>query len=997
MNDFCDLHTHSDYSLHDGFAKIDDKIKRAKELGYNALAMTEHGTTTGLMELYKKCKANDLKPILGYEGYFSFEPDVKGGNTYHIILLAKDLTGYRNLMKIATYGTEHFYRKPRIGYDILKQCHEGIICSTACVAGVLSSEEPLRVIEELKNIFNDDFYIEVQPHDFEEQYEYNKKVVELAHQTNTKVIVTGDSHYVWESDREIHRRWLGLAVDDSEVIERLENMERYQQANKKEQKAMRDKALAQMDYYGSGDYHMCSKEDMFNWFKKSKIATAKELNTWFDNVAEIINKCNVEIPLGGENYPVFDTKDPLEYIKKECRKGWVNKKINSKPNRDMYAKQVNHEFPILDGLNYTNYFCIIIDLLKWAKKSNIPFGVGRGSVGGSLVAYLANITDVDPILYNLVFERFANPERVTSPDIDLDFASNRRQDVIDYIKEKYGEVYQIRTISYIGDKSAVQRAGQVLKMTPSEIDTISKNITSVDEVKDKKLRELAKQFMGHIVSYGKHASAVVVFPRPVTEWCAIEKTKDAIVAAQDYHLLEEQGIMKLDILGLETLSVIDNTLNLIKENDGEEIDLSSIDYSDRKTGDTLRKGYTDGCFQIESKTMTDIIHNINTTNVCDLIDTVALGRPGVLDANMDKTFIKRRQGLEPVTYLHPKLEPILKDTEGVILYQEQIMSICRELCGYSMGEADNVRRVIGRKIIDEMQPIIDDILQRGVKNGIPKDTMQKICDEMVTFANYGFNRGHAAAYGITAWRTAWLKTHYPAQFYASLFDSVCSDKPKLLSHITMAKKMGLIILPPNIKLSDQTCRASGKYVLLGFNCISGVGNTTVENSDFDKIADPFQWINIHSNYNKTVLSNLVKAGCFDDYTKKSRFELLEYITWTKDKRKSKGEFVYTGEEPEPYGNLEFEVMGYAFTDIFSGYDLSIVDNIVNFAILIANVKATKTKKGKPMAFVKAMGTNGSKELVIFDKSYEELEKGQVYIMRLDDTIIKDFTKAKRVA
>ena len=948
---FCDLHSHSDYSIFDAFAKLDDKIQRAKELGYTALAMTEHGTTTGLMEHYLKCQKAGLKPILGYEGYFSFEPDIKAGNTYHILLLAKDLTGYKNLMKLATYGTEHFYKKPRIGFDILRECSEGIICSTACIGGILGCENPDEIIEEMVDIFGEDFYLEIQPHDFPEQHEYNKKVLALSDKHNIKTIITGDSHYVWKEDAEVHRQWLGLGEND--------------------------------EYYKSGDYYMMSVEEM-----QEKLPF--DITPFVKNALEVIEKCNVVIPLGEHNYPVFDVESPEMYIRERCREGWRKKGIGKLVNKDTYGKQVNHELKVLEQCGYMNYFCIIDDMLKWCREQGIPTGIGRGSVAGSTIAYLMDITDVDPIKYNLVFERFANPERVTDCDIDCDVASDRRDEVINYIKEKYGEVFQIRTISYISDKSAVQRAGQALGLPPSEIDKISTSINSVEEVKNKELKDLAKKFMGHIQSYGKHASAVVVFPKEVTNWCAVEKAKDDVVAAQDYHLLEKQGIMKLDILGLETLSIINNTLERI----GKDINLSTIDYEDKKTGDMLRAGFTDGCFQIESQTMTNIIKDINTKTVEDIIATVALGRPGVLDAGMDQTFIKRRQGLETVKYLHPKLEPILKDTEGVILYQEQIMQIAQVLCGYSYDKADNIRRIIGRKVVDEMQPVIDEMIDAGVNNGIDKDTMTKITDEIVTFANYGFNRGHSAAYGITAWRTAWLKSHYPTEFYASLFDSVAIDKPKLASHIVAAKKMGVEVLPPDIMEGNQTCTCKGNSVILGFNCISSVGNTIIKNEDF---STPKEWLEKNSKVNKKALQNLIGSGAFDNYGVESRYELFEYVEWLKDKRKSKGEFKFTGEEGESYGTLEFNTIGYSFTDIFSEYDLGMVDGVRNFAVMVSKVKAHKTRKGKPMAFVKGLTQTGVSELVIFDKDFTQLEKGKVYIMRLDGTIIKDFMIAKKGA
>lgn len=951
---FCDLHSHSDFSLFDGFATVDDKIKRAKELKYDALAMTEHGTTTGLMEHYLKCKENDLKPILGYEGYFTFEPDVKGGETYHILLLCKDLTGYRNLMKIATYGTEHFYRKPRIGFDILRECHEGLICSTACIAGVLSCEDNVAMIDELYGIFGDDFYLEVQPHKFKEQYEYNDMVFRLGKEHNIPVIITGDSHYVLPSDTDTHRAWLGLGEDS--------------------------------EYYGSGDYHMMSKLEMQEFFK---------FNTteYFQNVSDIIDKCNVEIPMGEENFPVFDCPDPLRYLKDKCNDGWKRLNIQSKPNHQQYKEQALHEFDVLEQCHYTNYMCIISDMLDFCKEQGISIGPGRGSVGGSLVAYLSGITQVDPIRFNLVFERFANPERVTSPDVDCDVSSTRREEVIDYIRQKYGEVYQIRTVSYIQPKSALQRAGQALGYTRSDVNAISGKINTLDEVKDSRLRGLAEKFMGHIEKYGTHASAVVVFPKSLTDWCAVEKNTDTLVAAQDFHLLEKQGIMKLDILGLKTLDVLDGALEKLGR--PKELQIEHIPLEDEYTARMLRAGFTQGCFQIESEGMTDIVKAINTTKVEDLIDTVALHRPGPLDSGMVEVFERRRQGLEPVTYLHPKLKPILKDTEGVILYQEQIMQIARELCGYTYGEADNLRRIIGRKITEEMQPVINDMLERGLKNGISKEIMQEICDEIITFANYGFNKGHSAAYGLLAWYTAYIKAHYTAEYMASLIDIASQDtesRSKLPFLVEHCKRIKVNILPPDIHTSKMKCVSNGRTVTLGFNCVAGVGNSLVPNGES---AEKFLQDNVQLN--KTVLKNLVRSGACDNRTNMTRWELLEYIEWLKDKRKSKGDFVYSGGQGESYGQMEFDTLRYTFTDVFADYEDGIVDGRSNILALVTKITASKTKKGKPMLFVETLSKDVARKLVYFDSNLENLKKGGMYIMRLDGTCIKDFITAKKRA
>ena len=1105
----------------DGFSKIPELVARAKELGYPALALTDHGTVTGLIDFYEECKKQEIKPILGCECYFTSEILIQDAPTYHLVLLAKNNEGYKNLMKIDSYAHAHFYKKPRIGIEILKECHEGLICTTACIGGPLSSENGIDIYESLENIFGDDMYIEIQPHNFDEQLEYNLRV--LRELGDKKIIVTLDSHYVTKDDIKTHKMWLQLG-DDSQ-------------------------------YYGSDDYYLLSEQDVIQWFDSNQgIVCGKFL----DNVQEIVNKCNVEIEFGGQHYPVF-SDNPSEYVRNRCNEGYKEKGIQSYPNKNVYIEQVKHELDVLEKLGYMNYFCIIDDMLRWCKTNGIPTGLGRGSVVGSCVSWMMGITQIDPIKFNLVFERFANPERVTPADVDSDVSTPCRDRVINYVKEKYGDVYQIRTVNYIKDKSAVQRAGQALGIPAQEIISQSKSIDTIDEMKKGEWKDLATKFRGHIISYGCHASAVLVAPEDVNNWTAVEKQGDNMVVCHDFHQLEAQGLLKLDILGLETLDVIEQT----KHRAGMSMDISEIPIDDKATAELLRSCRTAGCFQIESNVMTSIVRRMNVKNVEDLSQVVALGRPGPLDSGMVEHFLNRRNKIEPVTYEMPELEPILNDTEGVIIYQEQIMQIAQKICGYSLGEADNLRRIIGRKVKDEMKPVIDDMISRGVKQGHTPEQMKHLTDNIVTFAAYGFNHclsydtiiyrnkngnkqltieemyktmndnewsvknghhdlhtkykrngygygwsiidgnlhrnkivdifysgknyvyrittesgkcvkctsshklptpngikrvkdikcgdfiyvkgnrvklkydytlygyvinkekitsiellgmedvydvemaspshtltvndgivvsnSHSAAYGMTAWATAWLKAHYPCEFMASLIDSNCKDHEKLQKYVSEALELGIRVAPPQLR--HKNCYSdydeNGPYIILGMNCIKGVGNTEIPK---DAPTDFLGFMEAHGNLNKTVLSNLVKAGVFDG----NRLKMLQYIVWYKDKRKSKGEFKYT-ENPYNKASMEASVMGITVAnDIFDGYDTSMVNNFNTFILQIVSVKKTKTKKGKDMAFVKVRDNREIRDLVIFNDTFKNLQKDNVYIVKTRGTQILDFMEAKIV-
>ena len=960
---YCNLHCHTDFSVFDGFAKLSELVSRAKELNYPALAMTDHGTTTGLVAFYKECRAQGIKPILGYEAYLTTNVNLKEGKLYHILVLAKNLTGYRNLLKLATYGTQNFYRKPRIDLEKLIELKEGLIVSTACIAGIFSHPEYADMVERLYEAYREDFYLEIGTNSLEEQKAHNELVLSLwrDYKSKIKVVATIDSHYVRKEDATFHRLWKRLGEDST--------------------------------YYTTDDYYLMEEQEVRNRLSYLPEDFVEEsINT----TIEIADKCNVEIPFGEQHFPVFPVEDALARIKELCNEGWNKLHISKKKNAKEYIKQANLEFEVLNKANYLNYMLIIHDIENWTRKNfpehKMPVGVGRGSVGGSLVAYLIGLTDIDPIEYNLVFERFCNLERISVADIDVDCPTSIRQQIIEYVKEKYGLVYQIRTANYVGEKAALQRAGQSLKVAPYEVDKISKNMNSLEKLPNSDLKTLAIKFVGHLQNYGVHASAVVVFPEDPNNWIAIEKSGDNLVAAiDDYHSLEDQGMMKLDILGLETLDIINHTLHNIENRTGEIINIKDIKVDDQETAAMLNKGWTHGCFQIESNTMTKIIKGIGVKNVNDLVHTVALGRPGPLDAGMADTFINRRAGKEPIEYLHPDLEPILKDSVGVIIYQEQIMQIARNLCGYSYGEADVLRAIIGKKKVDKMPKAIEGFIKRGIANGYNKEMLTALTDQIVTFASYGFNKAHSAEYGYTAWITAWLKTHYPSDFIAALLTSWAGDKDKLINYVLHARELGVEILPPSITYSKKDCvSVSERQVRIGFGCIAGVGNSEVPNYEDDFVG----FMQNYCKLNKTLLKNLVKSGCFSG----DRMNMLREIEWFKDARKSKGDMeTYiprTEIKIQEYEDMEKEAIRFSFNDKLEQYDLSRTNGSTLIGVEVVSVKPYKTKKGKPMAFIKARDREHLLELVVFNDSFFEIEPGEVYLMKVSDTIIQDFCHAR---
>lgn len=710
------LHTHDGHSIRDGYSTIEELVSRAKELHYEALALTNHGTVSGLIPFYNECHKQGIKPILGCEMYYVHDVNLDESPLYHMLFLAKDLRGYKNLMKLDTVAYRQFYKKPRITMSDIDEFHEGLICSTACLAGVMRQDDPSEDMMQLSSIFGHDLYVELQPHPTEEQKAYNYKIHEWAVKHNHKEIITLDSHYTFKDDAKYHRYWLNLSKESS--------------------------------YYETPTYYLMDTNEINDLMVNYHSFHDSIIERCYDTIKEIVDKCNVEIPFGEQHYPNF-CADPEAYLRKRLNEGWKEKGMSSWPNKKEHIERCNYELKMFNKVGYTNYICIIDDYIRWCKAKGIRTGAGRGSCCGSDVMYVIGCTKVDPLKYHLLFERFCNPERITPCDVDCDVQTSRRDELIDYIKSKYGEVYQVRTYGYIKEKSAIRKACQSLGYDSTKTNEVCKAQT-IDTVADKTVKDLASHFSGRLINYGTHASAVIVCPDDINNYTSVERQKNSktgeyeYVVCYEFHECEAMGLLKLDILGLQHLDIIDRVVK------ATGVDYDAIPNEDEKTAKMLQQGKTDGVFQSESAGFTATIQKLKASEANDLIVTNALYRPGSLDSGTTEEYILRKNGIHPVTYPVPELESALKDTYGLIIYQEQVMAGCRALCGYSLGQADNIRRIIGRKIVDEMAPAIEDMKQAANKIGTPEEAIDGFVKVVEASANYTFN--HCLSGDTVLWR-----------------------------------------------------------------------------------------------------------------------------------------------------------------------------------------------------------------------------------------------------
>lgn len=882
MKSFVHLHLHTEYSLLDGFTRIGSLFERCKELGMPAVAITDHGVMFGAVDFYKAAKKHGIKPIIGCEVYVAPRSRFdRAGNMdksgYHLVLLVRNQTGYQNLIRLVSVGfLEGFYYKPRIDDTILKQHCEGLIALSACLGGeiqVLLSENRYEDAKEkalyYDNIFGrGHFYLELQDHFIEEQKTVNQGLVRLSQETGIPLVATNDVHYLHREDHESHD--ILLCIQTGKTLADTERMS-----------------------FPSQEFYLKSGEEMHALFSYAPEALS--------NTLKIAEMCDMAFEFGGHHLPEYPHEsgvEPAELLKTLCLEGLRERYAEvDQPLLDRLA----FELDTISRMGYDDYFLIVWDFIKYAKDNGIRVGPGRGSCGGSLVAYALRITDVDPIRYGLIFERFLNPERVTMPDIDIDFQDDRRQEVIDYVIAKYGKerVAQIITFGTLGARAAVRDVGRVVNMPYAEVDRIAKLIPfSLGMTIDKALetsRELkglvesdpqaakviriAKSLEGVPRHASTHAAGVVISRKAVDQYVPLYVQDDNITTQYNMNLLEELGLLKMDFLGLRTLTVIQETLDQIESTEGIRIDLEMLPLDDPKPYELISKGDVLGIFQLESTGMRRFMKDLKPSSIEDIIAGISLYRPGPMDSI--PTYIYNKNHQEEVAYLHPSLEPILKVTYGCLVYQEQVMQVVRELGGYSYGRSDLVRRAMSKKKMDvmekERQAFIYGVenpdgtleLEGCVRRGVPAEVADVIFDDMIDFANYAFNKSHAAGYALIAYQTAWLKAHYPVAFMAALMTSVMGNHPKIAQYIQDCRQMGITVLQPDINSSRAKFSVEAdriRYGLMGIkNVGEGIVRATLSARQSGRIQNLMQYCDLVDTreLNKRAVESLIKAGAMD--------------------------------------------------------------------------------------------------------------------------------------
>ena len=893
---FAHLHVHTEYSLLDGSNKIKECVARVKELGMNSVAITDHGVMYGVIDFYRAAKAAGIHPVLGSEVYvapgsrFSKEPGQGNEDRYyHLVLLAENDTGYHNLMKIVSRGfTEGYYYKPRVDLELLEEFHEGIIALSACLAGEVQKYVARGLYEEGKEaalryerIFGKgNFFLELQDHGIPEQQLVNQGLLRMSRETDIPLVATNDVHYTYADDVKPHDILLCLQTG---------------------------KKLADEDRmrYEGGQYYIKSEEEM-----KALFPYALEA---LENTQKIADRCQVEIEFGVTKLPKYDVPDgwtSWEYLNKLCHEGLAER---YQPVSEELTSRLDYELSVIKTMGYVDYFLIVWDFIKYAKDHGIMVGPGRGSAAGSLVSYCLGITTIDPIRYQLLFERFLNPERVSMPDIDVDFEPEGRQAMIEYVSRKYGAdcVVQIVTFGTLAARGVIRDVGRVMdlpyafvdsiaKMVPQELNiTLDKALAANGEFRklyqeDEQVRELvdmSKRLEGLPRHTSMHAAGVVISQKSVDEYVPLSLGSDGAVVTQfTMTTLEELGLLKMDFLGLRNLTVIRDAVEMIGKDTGKSLDLNQIDYDDKKVLDYIGTGKTDGIFQLESAGMKSFMKELKPHSLEDIIAGIALYRPGPMD--FIPQYIKGKNNKDDITYDCPQLEPILEPTYGCIVYQEQVMQIVRDLAGYTLGRSDLLRRAMSKKKGEVMQRERQNFVYGNeaegvpgcIKNGIDEATANKIYDEMIDFAKYAFNKSHAAAYAVVSYQTAYLKYYYPVEFMAALLTSVIDNSGKVAEYIYSCRQMGIQILPPDINKSVGTFSVENGNIRFGLTAIKSVGRPVIqaiieerkERGEFKHLKDFIERMG-GKEVNKRTIENFIKAGVFDSLGGTRKQFMMIYI------------------------------------------------------------------------------------------------------------------------
>ncbi|MBS5933920.1 MAG: DNA polymerase III subunit alpha [Clostridiales bacterium] len=947
---FTHLHVHTEYSLLDGSNKITELIARVKELGMTSVAITDHGVMYGVIDFYRAAKAQGIKPILGCEVYVTsgsrFDKENNNNVRYnHLVLLAENDTGFHNLMKIVSRGfTEGFYYKPRVDYEVLEQYHEGVIALSACLAGIVASnlrkgfyEEAKKEALRLQEVFGENnFFLEIQDHGIPEQKTVNQGMLRLNRETGIPLVATNDIHYTLASDEEPHD--ILLCIQTQKKVED-ENRMRYE----------------------GGQYYVKSPEEMEEIFPYAKEA--------LENTNKIAERCNVEIVFGEYKLPSYDVPDGYsawDYLQKLCNEGL---EVRYPDPSDELRERLTYELETIHSMGFVDYFLITWDFIKYARDHGIMVGPGRGSAAGSIVSYTLGITNIDPIKYNLLFERFLNPERLTMPDIDIDFCFERRQEVIDYVVRKYGKdrVVQIVTFGTMAAKMVIRDIGRALdlpyayvdsvaKMIPTELGiTIKKAIDMNPELKTlynsdeqaKYLLDMSMKLEGLPRHTSMHAAGVVISKASIDEYVPLSRASDDTITTQfPMTTLEELGLLKMDFLGLRTLTVIQNAVKLVNKKlpEDKQLDIDHIDYDDKGVFELIGSGKTDGIFQLESAGMKNFMKELKPQNLEDIIAGISLYRPGPMD--FIPKYIRGKNEQDSIVYECPQLEPILAPTYGCIVYQEQVMQIVRDLAGYSYGRSDLVRRAMSKKkasvMEKERQNFVYGNEAEGVKgcvnNGIPEAVANHIYDEMTDFAKYAFNKSHAAAYAVVSYQTAYLKKYYPVEFMAALMTSVMDNPSKVSEYIYSCRQMGIQILPPDINEGEGNFSVAGTDIRYGLSAIKGLGRPVIdaivaereENGKFPNLKD-FAKRLTGKEINKRTIESFIKSGAVDSLPGTRRQKMMIYVKVLEDVNREKKDsisgqfslFDFMGKE-EKVEEIQMPDVGEFTIDMLLGFEKEVL-------------------------------------------------------------------------